>query len=120
MSRIYEPKLNICEKCFYDTNKGCMIYHERQKNCSSKADREEAQRREEAVKEYKSISKPIKCEPVKEKLQKHFLRLHLEGYNDVQISEILGTSHSSVNRYRQNLGIKAKKKRKKEPAGTGK
>ena len=109
-----------CKGCYYNTSTECLILKERQENCSSRADKEEAQRREEAIREYKSIANPIKCNPVKEKLQKHFLRLHLEGYNDVQISEILGTSHSSVNRYRQGLGIKAKKKRKKEPAATGK
>ena len=79
-----------CENCFYNSEKGCMILHERQENCSSKADREEAEKREEAIREYKSTAKPVKCEPVKEILQKHFLNLHLQGYNDVQISEILG------------------------------
>lgn len=109
-----------CESCFYNAEKGCMILHERQENCSSRANREEAERREEAIREYKSISKPIKCEPSKEILQKYFMKLYLSGYNDIEISKILKISASSINKYRKGLGSKIQSKRKKAPVGTGK
>jgi DNA-directed RNA polymerase specialized sigma24 family protein len=110
-----------CKGCYYNTSTECLILKERQKNCSSKADREEAEKREEAIKEYKSIAMPVKCEPVREKLKKHFMKLYRSGYNDTEISEILKISQSSVNDYRKSLNLKTQsERRKKEPTAMGK
>ncbi|WP_313413202.1 hypothetical protein [Sedimentibacter sp.] len=118
MARIFE-----CESCFYNTEdkeKECMVLHERQENCSSWADREEAERREEAIKEYRSVATPaMGCESVKDILDKHFIQLYLNNYNDIEISDVLKVSASSVGTYRNKLGLKPLNKRKK-PAGTGK
>lgn len=110
-----------CIGCFYNTEKGCLILHERQEDCSSRADKKEAEKREEAIKEYRSTALPNKCEPVKEKLNKHFMKSYKSGYNDTEISEVLKVSQASVNDYRKSLSLKVQnKRRKKEPADTGK
>lgn len=108
-----------CIGCFYNTKTNCLILHERQKNCYCWADEKEAKRREEAIKEYRAFSKPIKCEPVREKLNKHFMKLYKSGYNDTEISEILKVSQASVNDYRRELGLKVQNKRRKKAHGNG-
>ena len=113
---------HTCNTCYYNTGRhktGCERFYELQENCSSWADEEEAKKREEEIKEYRSIALPMNCESVKDILDKHFMRLYQNNYNDIEIASALKVSASSVGEHRRSLDLKAQNKRKK-PAGTGK
>jgi len=93
---------------------------EKQTDCFAWANEKEMRIREDAIRQYSSFADPsMSNAPVKDVLDKHFLRLYQNNYNDIEIAETLKVSAASVGAYRKKLGLKVQNKRKK-PAGTGK
>ena len=108
-----------CTNCYYGKGSRCSIMKEKQINCFAWADEKEMRIREEAIRQYSSFADPSMSNvPVKDVLDKHFLRLYQSGYNDIEIAETLKVSAASVGAYRNKLGLKVQNKKK--PAATGK
>ena len=106
--------MKTCKTCYYDIkkDKGCKIYKEKQENCDSWADMKEAKKREEAIERYKPYFPVSKYNPVRALLDKHFMNLYEQGYNDTEIAKKLDVSQSSVNGYRKRLELESQKVRK--------
>ncbi len=111
----------ICKTCYYSRGKKCSIMHSPIPGCW--ADKEEAERRAQAVRRYnqgrwegdESGGKERK-KPVAEKLDESFMTLYDKKLNDEQIAKELDVSWQSVRDYRRAKALPANKKRRS--AGT--
>ena len=103
-----------CETCYYGRGKKCRIMHSPIEGCW--ADEAEARKRAAEIKNYMSggvdviPANRVYKRPVKEKLDKDFIRLYKNNMNDPQIAKELRVSAQSVRNYRLKRGLSAHKK----------
>ena len=95
-----------CSNCYLNLGSMCKVLTEKIENCWAWADKEEAKRREEDIKNYSARFDPEDNSP-KAKLARNFERLYEKGLYDNDIATELRISPASVKKYRGKLGLES-------------
>lgn len=96
-----------CSNCYLNLGSMCKVLTEKiHNNCFAWADKEEAKRREEDIKNYKE-GFTLENNSPRAKLQRNFERLYKKGLSDDAIAKELKISSGSVRNYREMLGLES-------------